>query len=300
MRGKTYSKPIFMTARLLSAKPVVEKVKLELKSRCEDLKRRGIVPSMSVVLVGDSPASLSYIRNKKKLCEEVGAKFTLHQLPSSISQEKFVQLVEGLNSDAQTNGIIIQLPVSESLKGLELNNMVVPAKDIDGFHNANTQKLYEGTTDLKLLLPCTPKGVINLLKHYEIPIKGQDVVIIGRSLIVGKPLSMLMSNMSATVTVAHSHTKNLKQLTRQADIVVAAMGKGHFFDASFFDKNKKTIVIDVGMNSLNGKLVGDVHTESVMDVVSAVSPAPGGVGPMTVLSLIENLINATEKQLKGK
>ena len=143
MRGKPYSKPIFMTARLLSAKPVVEKVKLELKSRCEDLKRRGTVPTMSVVLVGDSPASLSYIKNKKKLCEEVGAKFTLHQLPTSISKEKFVKLVEELNMDPQTNGIIIQLPVSEGLKDLELHNMVVPAKDIDGFHNANTQKLYE-------------------------------------------------------------------------------------------------------------------------------------------------------------
>ena len=287
-----------MSATILSAKPVVEKVKLELRARCEDLKRRGVHPAMSVVLVGDNPASLSYIRNKRKLCEEVGAKFTLHQLDSSVSQPEFEKLLRELNASAETHGIIIQLPVSEQLKNLDLPNMVVPAKDIDGFHKENTYKLYEGSTDLGLLLPCTPKGVIRLLQHYQIPIVGQDIVVVGRSLIVGKPLSMLFSNMSATVTLAHSKTKNLKDLTRRADIVVAAMGKGHFFDASYFDPSKKTTVIDVGMNSLDGKLVGDVNTESVKTVVSGVSPAPGGVGPMTVLSLIENLINATEQQLR--
>lgn len=288
-----------MTARILSAKPVVEKVKLELKSRCDDLKSRGLHPAMSVVLVGDNPASLSYIRNKKKLCEEIGAKFTLHQLAATVGQQEFLSLMDKLNRDPGTNGIIIQLPVSDALKNLDLPNLVIPAKDIDGFHGNNTYRLYEGTTDLKLLLPCTPKGVINLLKYYQVPIEGQDVVVVGRSLIVGKPLSMLLTNMSATVTVAHSKTKDLKALTKRADIVITAMGKSHFFDASFFDKNKQTVVIDVGMNSLNGKLVGDVDTQSVMEVVSAVSPAPGGVGPMTVLSLIENLICATELQARG-
>jgi methylenetetrahydrofolate dehydrogenase (NADP+)/methenyltetrahydrofolate cyclohydrolase len=288
-----------MTARILSAKPVVEKIKLKLKARCEDLKSRGLNPAMSVVLVGDNPASLSYIRNKKKLCEELGAKFTHHQLPSTVSEKEFLKLLSDLNNDPGTNGIIVQLPVSQGLKHLDLPNLVVPAKDIDGFHNKNTQQLYEGTTNLKLLLPCTPKGVIHLFKFYEIPVDGKDVVVIGRSLIVGKPLSMLLTNMNATVTLAHSKTKDLKSYTRNADIVIAAMGKPHFFDAGYFDPAKKTVVIDVGMNSLDGKLVGDVNTDAVKDIVEAITPVPGGVGPMTVLSLIENLISATEQQARG-
>lgn len=288
-----------MTARILSAKPVVEKIKLKLKSRCEDLKSRGLNPAMSVVLVGDNPASLSYIKNKKKLCEEVGAKFTLHQLASTVTETEFLKLLSDLNNDPETNGIIVQLPVSEGLKKLDLPNLVVPSKDIDGFHNKNTQQLYEGSTNLKLLLPCTPKGVVHMFSYYNILVEGKDVVVVGRSLIVGKPLSMLLTNMNATVTLAHSKTKDLKSYTRKADIVIAAMGRGHFFDASFFDPAKKTVVIDVGMNSLNGKLVGDVNTEEVKEVVEAITPVPGGVGPMTVLSLIENLISATERQARG-
>lgn len=288
-----------MTARILSAKPCVEKVKEELKQRCDSLKSRGCHPSMSVVLVGNNPASLSYIRNKKKLCEEIGAKFTLHQLLPGISADDFLKAVHALNNDVNTHGIIIQLPVTDHLTVLDLPQLVVPAKDIDGFHGENTRKLFEGTTDLKLLLPCTPKGVVNLLRHYGYEVEGKNVVILGRSLIVGKPLSLLLTNLNATVTLAHSRTKNLKYLTQNADIVVAAIGKGHFMDRTFFDPSKNTVLIDVGMNSLNGKLVGDVNTEDVKDVVAAVSPVPGGVGPMTVLSLIENLITAAEKQLKG-
>lgn len=290
---------IFMTARILSAKPCVEKVKEELKKRCESLKARGCVPAMSVVLVGDNPASLSYIRNKKKLCEEVGAKFTLHQLLPGISAEDFLSNVQALNNDPGTHGIIIQLPVTPHLEVLDLPQLVVPSKDIDGFHNDNTKKLFEGSTDMKLLLPCTSKGCVNLLKFYGYEVEGKNIVIVGRSLIVGKPLSMLLTNLNATVTLTHSRTKNLREFTKNADIVVAAIGKGHYLDRSYFEPSRNTVVIDVGMNSLNGKLVGDVNTDDVKDVVSAVSPVPGGVGPMTVLSLIENLITATEKQLKG-
>ncbi|MFL5783403.1 MAG: bifunctional 5,10-methylenetetrahydrofolate dehydrogenase/5,10-methenyltetrahydrofolate cyclohydrolase [Bacteriovoracaceae bacterium] len=288
-----------MTALILSAKPCVETVKVDLKKRCDSLKARGCTPAMSVVLVGDNPASLSYIKNKKKLCEEVGAKFTLHQLSPGISSEDFLKTVQGLNNDPATHGIIIQLPVTDQLAVLDLPQLVIPSKDIDGFHGENTRKLFEGSTDMKLLLPCTPKGVVNLLKYYGHDVAGKHVVILGRSLIVGKPLSLLLTNLNATVTLAHSKTKNLEQFTKTADIVVAAIGRGHFLDRTYFDPNRNTVVIDVGMNSLNGKLVGDVHTEDVKDVVRAISPVPGGVGPMTVLSLIENLITATEKQLKG-
>lgn len=289
-----------MTAKILNAQPVVEQIKKDLIKRCDLLKKQGIIPAMSVILVGDNPASLSYIRNKKKLCEEVGAKFVLHQLAANISTEEFLQKTTALNADKNIHGIIIQLPVSEHLRKLNLPNLVAPQKDIDGFHGNNTQKLYLGSTDLSDLVPCTPKGIVALLKHYQINVSGKNIVVVGRSLIVGKPLSLLLSNLNATVTLAHSKTEHLKDLTKKADIVIAAIGQAHFFDQSFFDKNKKTTIIDVGMNSLNGKLVGDVKQDEVSQVVAAITPVPGGVGPMTVVSLIQNLMTATENQLKGQ
>jgi len=288
-----------MTAKILSAAPVVAQIKRDLLVRCENLIQRGITPAMCVVLVGNDPASLSYIRNKKKLCEEIGAKFTLLHLPDSIDEKSFLNEIDRLNQDPAIHGIIIQLPVPENLKNLNIPNLVNPAKDIDGFHGLNTQNLYSGSVDLSLLLPCTPKGIINLLKFYGVSIPGKHIVVVGRSLIVGKPLSMLLSNFDATVTLTHSKTKDLKSLTRTADIVISAIGKAHFFDHSFFDASKNTVVIDVGMNTLDGKLTGDINQADVLNTINAITPVPGGVGPMTVISLIENLITATEKQFKG-
>ncbi len=293
-----YSLANFMTAKILSAQPLVEEIKKDLKHRCEGLKNRGIRPAMSAVLVGDNQASLSYIRNKKKLCEEVGASFDLLQLPSSISEQDFLAHLDQLNNNPNIHGIIIQLPVSDHLKKLDLPNLVTSKKDIDGFHGKNTQAIYTGSTNLKLLLPCTPKGVINLLKYYGVELAGKHAVVIGRSLIVGKPLSMLLTNFNATVTLAHSHTKDLESITQNADIIIAAIGKAHFVTKNHIDPRKKTYVIDVGMNTLNGKLTGDVAPD-VIEVAAGVSPVPGGVGPMTVVSLIENLITATEIQMKG-
>lgn len=288
-----------MTAKILSAAPVVAQIKKDLILRCEALKKRGLTPSMCVVLVGDNPASMSYIRNKKKMCEEIGAKFQLRHLSEKIDETEFLNEISKLNADASINGIIIQLPVSDKLKNLPLPNLVAPEKDIDGFHGINTQNLYSGSTDLSLLLPCTPKGIINLLKFYQIDPQGKNVVVVGRSLIVGKPLSMLLSNLDATVVLAHSKTKQLRDFTHQADILISAIGQAHFFDRTYFNPSRKTVVIDVGMNTLEGKLTGDVNQDDVKDVVAAMSPVPGGVGPMTVISLIENLISATEKQSKG-
>lgn len=289
-----------MSTISLAAKPVVAEIKLDLTKRCEKLKKTGVIPSMSVVLVGDNPASLSYIRNKKKICEEVGAKFSLTQLPSSTSVSDFEKIIHGLNHDPSIHGIIIQLPVSRELQSLDIPNMVLPHKDIDGFHGINTQKIYAGTTDARSLLPCTPKGIITLLRHYGIEVAGKHIVVVGRSLIVGKPMAMLLTNLNATVTLAHSQTPDLKHFTRDADVVVAAIGKAHHFDSSYFDPKRKTVVIDVGMNQLQGKLVGDVNFESAAHSAHAITPVPGGVGPMTVVSLIENLINACENQLKVK
>jgi methylenetetrahydrofolate dehydrogenase (NADP+)/methenyltetrahydrofolate cyclohydrolase len=287
-----------MTAKILAALPLVEKIKIDLKSRCETLKSHGIIPGMSVVLVGNNPASLTYIKNKKKLCEEVGATFHLLQLPWNISDHDFVSHIEDLNRDPKIHGIIIQLPVSDQLKKLNISNLVIPTKDIDGFNGFNTQRIYTGSTDLKLLLPCTPKGIIHLLQFYGIEIAGKHAVVIGRSLIVGKPLSMLLSNLNATVTLAHSLTQNLEELTRSADILICAIGKAHFIQKKHLNPAKKTIVVDVGMNSFEGKLTGDVDPE-VIHVAGGITPVPGGVGPMTVVSLIENLIFAAENQFKG-
>jgi methylenetetrahydrofolate dehydrogenase (NADP+)/methenyltetrahydrofolate cyclohydrolase len=288
-----------MDTKILAAAPVVEKIKKELIKKCEDLKERGIVPSMKVILVGDNLASLSYIKNKRKLCEEIGAHFSLDQLPKEVTQAEFLKHIDGVNNDKSINGIIIQLPVTDELKKLHIPNLVIPSKDIDGFHGLNTQNLYSGTINMSLLLPCTPKGIITLLNHYQIPIEGKHVVVVGRSLIVGKPMSMMLTNRDATVTLAHSKTEKLEDFTRNADIVVCAIGKARFLSEKHFNINRKTVVIDVGMNTLNGKLTGDVDFEAVKGKVSAITPVPGGVGPMTVVSLIENLITATELQLKG-
>ncbi|HXH31305.1 MAG TPA: bifunctional 5,10-methylenetetrahydrofolate dehydrogenase/5,10-methenyltetrahydrofolate cyclohydrolase [Bacteriovoracaceae bacterium] len=280
--------------RIISSRPVVENLKKDLLRRCASLKTAGIIPSMSVVLVGKNPASLAYIRNKKKLCEEVGARFQLEQLEPDVTKAEFLRLLADLNHNPSIHGIIIQLPVSEQLRTLDLPHLVTPAKDIDGFHSANYRKLYEGSGHLGDLLPCTPKGIVSLLQHYDYTLPGKHVVIVGRSLIVGKPLGLLLTNLGATVTLAHSQTRDLRDLTRVADIVVTAIGRAKFFDFSFFNPGRRTVVIDVGMNELQGKLVGDVDAESVNNAVAALSPVPGGVGPMTVVSLIDNLITAAE------
>lgn len=280
---------------LLKAQPLVDQKIIDLTNRCQQLIKNGHTPFMKVVLVGNNPASLTYIKNKKKMCETVGAKFELDQLDSSVSKEDFLKHIDSLNKNSAVTGIIIQLPVSENLKSLRITQLVAPEKDIDGFHSKNTQWLYEGSHQINHLLPCTPKGIISLLDFYDLPIKGKHALVIGRSLIVGKPVSMLLSNRDATVTLAHSKSENLTDLTRSADIIISAVGKAELITAKHINPAKKTVIIDVGMNTLDGKLVGDVKFDVVSPLVSAISPVPGGVGPMTVISLIENLILATEK-----
>ena len=280
---------------LLKAQPVVDQKIDDLTKRCQALKAQGRTPFMTVVLVGDNPASLTYIRNKEKMCQKIGAEFKLLQLPSSITEAQFIHEIEILNKNPKVTGIIIQLPVSESLKNLPITQLVVPEKDIDGFHSNNTRWLYEGSAELGHLLPCTPKGILSLLDFYDLPLKGKHAVVVGRSLIVGKPVSMLLSNRHATVTLAHSKTENLEELTKSADIIISAVGKPQLITKKHINPAKRTVVVDVGMNTLNGKLVGDVAFDEVAPLVMAITPVPGGVGPMTVISLIENLILATEK-----
>lgn len=288
-----------MNLKILRAKPLVEKMRLDLTERVNQLKSKGLTPRMAVVLVGSDPASLTYIKNKKKACEVVGAHFELFQWQESIEETEFLHNIEALNNNPAIHGIIIQLPVPDKLKHLDLTNLVDPQKDIDGFHGMNTQLLFKGCRELKNLLPCTPKGIVRLLEHYDIEIAGKEVLVIGRSLIVGKPLSMLLSNYDATVTMAHSKTKDLSHYTQEADIVVCAVGEANLLTAKHFSAKKQTTVIDVGINIVNGKLVGDVNFDEVAPLVGNISPVPGGVGPMTVISLIENLVIACEKKIKG-
>jgi len=288
------------TPQILMAQPVVESIKKNLISRCQKLLEKGIKPTMSVVLVGNNPASLAYIKYKKKMCEEVGGIFKLHQLPETISEKNFLTEIKKLNNDADINGIIIQLPVSETLKSLNVYELINPSKDIDGFHPENTKKLYFGMSDSTLLLPCTPKGIVSLLNFYNIPIHGKNILVIGRSLIVGKPLSMLLSNLNATVTLAHSQTKNLNEFTKRADIIISAIGKPGYLDSTYFLDAQASTVIDVGISYVENKIMGDVDFENVKSKVKAITPVPGGVGPMTVVSLIENLITAAEIQNKEK
>lgn len=288
-----------MNFRTLSAQPLVEQMRNNLIERVNLLKSKGLTPRMGIVLVGDNPASLTYIKNKRKACELVGAHFELHQWSDQISPEDFLANLEALKNNPDIHGIIIQLPVPEQLKALDLTNLVSPEKDIDGFHGMNTQLLFKGCRELANLLPCTPKGIVRLLQHYNIEVEGKEVLVIGRSLIVGKPLSMLLSNYNATVTIAHSKTKDLTRYTKNADIVISAVGKANLLTAKHFSPERKTTVIDVGINTLDGKLVGDVNFAEVSPLVANISPVPGGVGPMTVISLIENLVIACEKKIKG-
>ncbi len=283
--------------KLLRAQPLLDARLPLLQAECAELKSLGITPKLTVVLVGNNPASLSYISNKRKMCEKVGAAFELKQLSPEISHQDFRDIISAINADKKTHGCIIQLPVSAQLQSLRLEAMVNPEKDVDGFHPQNTADLYLGRVHQKSLIPCTPKGIMSLLHHYDIPVKGKHAVVIGRSQIVGKPMSMLLNISGATVTNCHSLTADLRDFTRKADLVVSAVGKINLLNESHFDSSRKTVVIDVGINKNDeGKLVGDVNFDVVSPLVAAITPVPGGVGPMTVFSLIENLLTATQNQ----
>lgn len=274
------------------AKPIVEKTVEKLKLEIASLvKKTSRPPHMVVVLVGNNPASLSYIKNKQKLCEQVGAKFTLKNFDEQISEKEFLTEIKNLNLDENVDGFIIQMPVSKKLGHLDLGNLIAPNKDIDGFNFQNVSKIYNGDS-LSILQPCTPKGIIKLLDFYNIEIASKNICILGRSTIVGKPLAHLFLNKNATVTICHSKTKNIESLTQNADIIVCAIGKAKFLNEKYLNKSKTQVIVDVGINKIDDKICGDADYENIQSLTHAITPVPGGVGPMTVLSLIENLINA--------
>ncbi len=266
---------------ILSGKDLAKKMRIDLKERIAKLPS---APGLAVILVGDHPSSATYVAHKKRACQEVGIRSYLHKLPAHTPQEALLSLIDSLNSDRAVHGILLQLPLPEHLSAPEVIEAIDPAKDVDGFHPINMGRLLIGLPGG--FVPCTPLGILSLLKNYDCEVSGKDVVIVGRSSIVGKPLAALLLQKHATVTVVHSRTTNLKAHTRRADILVAAVGIPHFIKEEMVQTG--AVVIDVGITRREGRLIGDVDFEPVEKKCRAITPVPGGVGPMTVAMLLEN------------
>lgn len=277
-------------ATLIDGKKISTEIKDETKAKVAELKAQGVEISLAVVQVGDNPASCVYVRNKKKACEYVGIKSVSHELPEETTEEELLNLIEELNNDDSINGILVQLPLPKHMDENKVIDAISPYKDVDGFHLMNVGAL---STGQKGFVSCTPYGIIQLLKRSNIEIAGKHCVVIGRSNIVGKPMSMLLLRENGTVTVVHSKTQNMKEITKQADILVVAIGKPKFVDDTFIKEG--AVVIDVGINrDEDNKICGDVDFEKVEPKASAITPVPGGVGPMTIAMLMNNCLESYE------
>src|SRR5712692_570216 len=277
-----------MTAIIMDGKLVAIEVKKEVTIQAQQLKKDGVNPHLSTVLVGDDPASASYLKAKHKACQEVGIQSQNHHIPKETSQRELEALVWKLNTDPAVHGILIQLPLPGHLDENQIIERIVPYKDVDGLTPINAGKLASG---IETLVPCTPKGIIRLLTHYMVPIASRSVAIINRSNLVGRPLAMLFLNRDATITMCHSKTVNLPEITRTADILVSAVGRANF---QLTPKHVKpgSAVIDVGLSRVEGKLRGDVAFDEVSKIAKYITPVPGGVGPMTVAMLLQNTVQA--------
>ncbi|WAM34736.1 bifunctional methylenetetrahydrofolate dehydrogenase/methenyltetrahydrofolate cyclohydrolase FolD [Caldicellulosiruptor morganii] len=282
-----------MAANIIDGKKIAQAIKDEVKIEIGKLKEKGIESTLAVVIVGDDPASRSYVNSKKKACSEVGINSIEYALDGTTSQEELENLIERLSQDPKINGILVQLPLPDGLDETKVCKKILPQKDVDGFHPLNVGRLTTGIDFEYSIKPCTPFGVIELLKRENIEIKGKHAVVIGRSNIVGKPLALLLLRENATVTICHSHTGNLKEICKSADILVAAVGKPGFVTSDMVKEG--AVVIDVGINrdDTSKKIVGDVDFENVKQVASYITPVPGGVGPMTVAMLMKNTLFAT-------
>lgn len=282
-------------AKIIDGKTVSASVKQKVADECAELfKTTGKKPGLAVIIVGDDPASKVYVNNKKKACELVGFLSKEYALPAQTTQQELMELVEKLNNDDEINGILCQLPLPKHLDEKAVIEAISPKKDVDAFHAVNVGKIMIGDYDF---LPCTPAGVMELLAYYNIDIAGKECVVLGRSNIVGKPMSMLLLHKNGTVTICHSRTKNLAEVCKRADILVAAVGIAKFVTADMVKEN--AVVIDVGINRMdNGKLCGDVDFENVQNVASYITPVPGGVGPMTIATLMKNTLTAFKIQNK--
>ena len=287
-----------MTARLLEGKVFAAKLKEEAGKKAQELKAKyGITPGLAVIIVGENPASQVYVRNKHKACTELGFYSEGVELPATTTREELLAEIQRLNNDEKIHGILVQLPLPKELQPYESEVLeaINPLKDVDGFHPVNVGRLVTGQ---KALVPCTPHGCLRMLELADIPVEGANAVIIGRSNIVGKPMFHLLLGKNATVTICHSRTKNLAEITRQADILVAAVGKAGFVTADMVKPG--AAVIDVGINRIAPKkLVGDVDFEAVKEVAGAITPVPGGVGLLTIAMLMQNTVEAARLQMEG-
>ena len=280
-------------AKLIDGKKISAEIRAEIKQETAEFKKEyGYLPGLAVVIVGENPASQVYVRNKARACEEVGFYSEVHELPEATTQAELNALVDRLNADDQIHGILVQLPLPRHLDENEVLLRINPKKDVDAFHPYNVGKIMIGDYDF---LPCTPAGVMALLDRTGVEIAGKRCVVIGRSNIVGKPMSMLLLHANGTVTVCHSRTKDLAAVCREADILVVAIGKADFVGADMVKPG--AVVIDVGMNRrADGKLTGDVNFAEVEPIASAITPVPGGVGPMTITMLLKNTLTAARKR----
>ena len=278
-------------AILLDGKALAAELMTGLKERVAALKAQGKAVGLAVILVGDDPASQVYVRNKGKACEELGILSETLRLPEDTSQEALEKEIDRLNRDKRISGILVQLPLPRHLDETAALGRILPEKDVDGFHIENAGRLFTGQAGV---VPCTPKGILHMLKAARVPLAGKEAVVIGRSNIVGKPIAMLLLKENCTVTICHSKTENLASHTRRADILVAAVGKPRFVTADMVKPG--AAVIDVGINRVDGKVVGDVDFAAVEKVAGYISPVPGGVGKMTIGMLMENTIEAAERR----
>lgn len=279
-----------MSAKILDGKMVSKRIKDELKNEVTALKEKGITPGLAVIIVGEDPASQIYVASKERACAEIGVYSEKHALPAETTEEQLLELIADLNNRPEISGILCQLPLPKHINEERILLSIDPSKDVDAFHPANVGKIMIGNFDF---LPCTPAGVMELIAESGIDITGKNCVVIGRSNIVGKPMSMLLLHKHGTVTICHSKTENLAEITKKADILVAAVGRANFVTADMVKED--AVVIDVGMNRPpEGKLCGDVDYEQVSKIASAITPVPGGVGPMTIAMLMKNTVKAAQ------
>ena len=282
-----------MAAQLLDGKTMSNELREKLALRVENLKARGVTPGLAVILVGEDPASQIYVKNKGLGCAQVGMHSVTIRMPETTTQQELETQIDQLNGDASIHGILVQLPLPKGLDEAAALARIAPEKDVDGFHVVNAGKLFTGQ---KGVVACTPKGAMEMIRRTGIDLSGKEAVVVGRSNIVGKPMAMLLLQQNATVTMCHSRTQHLAEHTRRADVLVAAVGKPRFITADMVKPG--AIVIDVGINRVDGKVVGDVDFDAVKEVASWITPVPGGVGRMTITMLLENTIEAAERKVK--
>lgn len=278
-----------MTARIIDGKSIAKELRESLGPRVAALKEQGITPGLTVIVVGDDPASAIYVRNKERACVKLGMNSQVLRFPAETTQEEILNTVRLLNQDDSVHGILVQLPLPRHIDEQAVLRAIDPDKDVDGFHAMNAGRLMNGEPGF---VACTPKGVMRLLEVSGVELDGKNAVVVGRSNIVGKPMALLLLQKNCTVTIAHSHTKDLAAVTRSADILVVAVGRAGFITGDMIKPG--AAVMDVGINRVDGKVVGDVDFESAKEVASCITPVPGGVGAMTIAMLMENTVEAAE------